>query len=90
MFVPDKLFQPSLMFVGKSGAYPSEAPVGCSTLVSAPDLTHKHQTWVEKLARDKHSSLLLVFVNYDRKKFLAPGPNLMLFQFVTISQFKLC
>ncbi len=27
MFVPGKLFQPSLMFVGETGAYPSEAPV---------------------------------------------------------------
>jgi hypothetical protein len=26
LFVPGKPFQPSLMFAGKSGAYPSEAP----------------------------------------------------------------
>ncbi len=26
MFVPGKPFQPNLMFVGKTGAYPSEAP----------------------------------------------------------------
>ncbi len=26
MFVPGKPLQPSLMFVGKAGAYPSEAP----------------------------------------------------------------
>jgi hypothetical protein len=32
-------------------------------------LTHKHLTRLEKLARDKHSSLLLKFVNYRRKKF---------------------
>jgi hypothetical protein len=25
-FVPDKFFQPGLMFAGKAGAYPSEAP----------------------------------------------------------------
>jgi hypothetical protein len=35
MFVPGKPFQPSLMFAGKAGAYPSEAP-------KAPGLTHKH------------------------------------------------
>ncbi len=32
VFVPDKLFQPSLMFVGKAGAYPIEEPFGCCTL----------------------------------------------------------
>jgi hypothetical protein len=31
-FVPGKPFQPSLMFVGKTEAYPSVAPVRCSTL----------------------------------------------------------
>jgi hypothetical protein len=38
LFVPDKPFQPSLMFAGKARAYPSEAPFRCSTL----SLTHKH------------------------------------------------
>ncbi len=32
VFIPGKLFQPSLMFAGKAGAYPSEAPFRCSTL----------------------------------------------------------
>ncbi len=27
VFVPGKLFQPSLMFVGETGAYPRETPV---------------------------------------------------------------
>ncbi len=31
-------------------------------------LNHKHQTRLERLARDKHSSLLGSFVNYGRKK----------------------
>jgi hypothetical protein len=30
-FVPDKPFQPNLMFAGKTGAYPSEGPFRCST-----------------------------------------------------------
>ncbi len=30
--VPDKPFQPSLLFLGKAGAYPSEAPFGFSAL----------------------------------------------------------
>ncbi len=29
MFVPGKLFQHSLMFAGKAGDYPSEAPFRC-------------------------------------------------------------
>jgi len=32
VFVPGKPFQPSLMFAGKAGAYPSEASFRCSTL----------------------------------------------------------
>jgi hypothetical protein len=32
-------------------------------------LTHKHRTRLERLARDKHSSLLQTFLDYDRKKF---------------------
>jgi hypothetical protein len=64
MFVPGKPFQPSVMFVSKTGSYPSEVPFKCSTLGLAPGLTHKHYTRLEKLARDKHSSLLRKSVNY--------------------------
>ncbi len=42
VFVPGKTFQPSLMFTGKAGAYPSEAPFRCTTLWYAPGLTYKH------------------------------------------------
>ncbi len=38
MYVPGKPFQPSLMFAGKAGAYPSEAPFRCSSLGSYPRL----------------------------------------------------
>ncbi len=69
MFVPGKLFQPSQMFAGKAGAYPSEASFSYSTLGCAPDLTDKHLSRLEKLARDKHSSLLRKFVNYGQKIF---------------------
>ncbi len=44
MFVPGKLFMPSLMFVGKAG--------------SLSDLNHKHGTRLEKLDKEKQSSLL--------------------------------
>jgi len=45
--------------VGKVKAYPSEAPLG---------LTHKHWSSLEKLAREKHSSLLQQFIDYGQKK----------------------
>ncbi len=35
----------------------------------------KHLTRLERLAKDKHSSLLQAFVNYDRKKFYNIGPK---------------
>jgi hypothetical protein len=72
VFVPGKPnFQPGLMFTGKSRAYPNEAP-----LRLAPGFTHKHCTRLERLARDKHSSLLRKFVNYNCKKFYNIGPRL--------------
>ncbi len=62
------------MFAGKAGAYPSEAPFRCSTLGQVPGLTRKHQTRLERLARDKHSSLIRKSVNYGCKKFYGTGP----------------
>ncbi len=38
-------------------------------LSGAPRLTHKHYTKLERLAKDKHSSLLQKSVNCDRKMF---------------------
>jgi hypothetical protein len=32
VFVPGRLFQPSLLIAAKDGAYPSEAPFSCYTL----------------------------------------------------------
>jgi hypothetical protein len=48
----------------KPGTYPER----CS------GLTCKHYTRLERLARDKHSSLLRKSVNYGRKKFYSTGP----------------
>jgi len=81
VFVPGKSSQPSLMFVSRAGAYPSEAFFRCFTLVFAPGLTHKHRP--ERLARDKHfsllqgsaSSFLQKVINYDRKKFYNIEPR---------------
>ncbi len=70
-----KPFQPSVMFVGKARAYMSKALFRCSTLWQAPGLTHKHQTRLAILAKDKHSSLLRKFVNYRQKSFITLGPG---------------
>ncbi len=59
-----------------AGAYPSEAPFRCSTLGQAPGLTDKHYTRLERLAKDKHSSLLRKSVNYGHKKFYSTDPSL--------------
>jgi hypothetical protein len=60
--------------IGRRGVYPSEAPFRFSCLGYSPGLTHKYLTRLEKLARDKHSSLLQKSVNYDHKKFYNIGP----------------
>ncbi len=62
MFVPGKPFQPNIIFASKVRAYLSEAPFRCSPLGYAPRLTHN--PIVERLATDKHPSLLQTFVNY--------------------------
>jgi len=58
------------MFAGKAKAYPSEAPFRFSTLGYAPGLSHKHKTRLERLARDKRSSLSRKVVIYGSKKVL--------------------
>ncbi len=71
MFVNGKPFQPSLMFVGKAGAYPIEEPFRCCTLGQASGLAHKQETRLERLTRDKHSNLLRNFINHRQKGFIA-------------------
>ncbi len=63
MLAPDKPFQPSLMFTSRVRAYPNEAP-----------FVHKHLTCMERLAKDKHSSLLQTVINYGYKMFYHNGP----------------
>ncbi len=86
--VSGKPFQLSLMFVGKAGEYPSEAPF----YRKGSGLTRKHQTWLERLARDKHSSLLRKSVNYDRKWFYSTSPQCHLYVTLwkTLAQTTLC
>ncbi len=76
MFVPGKLFQPSLMFVDKAGAYPSEVKHIYGALLEGRLLTLLANTRLEKLARDKLSSLLPKFVNCRQKSFITWVPEL--------------
>ncbi len=60
VFVPQRPFHPSLMLAGKACQEPTLSGITsetCSTWVG-PDLTSKHNTRLERLARDLHSSLL--------------------------------
>ncbi len=58
MFVPDKPFQTSLMFVSKAGG-----PESDSLGEGGFNRTDNNWTRLERLARDKHSSLLEKFEN---------------------------
>jgi len=61
------------MFVGKARSLPkNEAPERCFTWLSS-SLAYKQQTRLERLARDKHSSLLQKFVIYVQKKVYSIG-----------------
>ncbi len=75
MFVLGKPFKPSLIFVGEARSLPlSGAPERYFTQV-ASGLSCKHQTRLERLAMDKHSSLLRKSVNYGRKSFIVQPPG---------------
>jgi hypothetical protein len=58
------------MFEGKVMNLPQGgAPEWCFARVG-PGLTFKHQTWLEMLDKDKHSSLIPIFVYYSGKKVI--------------------
>jgi hypothetical protein len=68
VFVLGETFQISLMFASNAGAYSSGAPLKNSTLILFYYTYPK--TRLERLDRDKHSSLLQKSVNYGQKKVL--------------------
>jgi hypothetical protein len=73
--VPGRSFQPSLMVADKARSQPmGGVPERCSTVIGF-GLTCKHLTMLEKLAEDKKSRLLHIFVNYGRIKFYNIGPK---------------
>jgi hypothetical protein len=61
------------------GAYPRVEYLKGASL-GLPLASLKNKTRLEKLARDKHSSLLRTFVNCGRKKFYGIGPRLCYFR----------
>jgi hypothetical protein len=68
-------FQPNLLFMGKARSLPlNGAPERGFTWVGSC-LARKHKSIIERLAKDKHSSLLRIFVTYGRKKFYNIGPR---------------
>jgi hypothetical protein len=63
------------MFVSKVSSLPyNVAPENSFTWLGS-GLAHKHWTRLEKLVRDKRSSVLQKFVTYVRKKFNYRGPR---------------
>jgi hypothetical protein len=73
-FVLGRPFQAIRLFVHEVRSLPySEAPERIFTQVGS-GLTHKHYTRLELLTRDKHTFLLLSFVNYGHKKPYNIGP----------------
>ncbi len=74
MVPPKKPFQPSLLFVGKAGSLPlsGASEMGFTWVDSC--LTWTHYTILERLLRNKHSSLLQIFGTYSHKKFYNIGP----------------
>ncbi len=87
IFATGKPFQFSLMFMGKARGLPQgRVPERCFTWVGS-GLTRKFQTRLERLARDKNSSLLQKSVNYGCKKFYRIGPWLKKVRRKFVSQF---
>jgi hypothetical protein len=58
------------MFVSKGRIFPKGEKMKGAPLGQVLGLTRKHLTRLERLVRNKHSSLLGILVNYGRKKVL--------------------
>ncbi len=67
---PWQPFQTSLLFVGKARSLSQSVTYERFLNRVGSCFTNKHYTRREKLARDKHPSLLRKFVNYGRKSFI--------------------
>ncbi len=63
------------MFVGKARSFPYSVSFERDLTLVGSGLASKHLVRLEKLARDKHSTLLQFFLNYGRKNFITLGPG---------------
>jgi hypothetical protein len=71
---PAKPFWPSVILAGKARIQPKMgAPERCFTWVGS-GLTHRHYTRLERVVREKHTSLLRKIVTIGRKKFYNTDP----------------
>ncbi len=76
VFVPSKPLQPGMIFVDKARSLPVE---GCTREAPRSVLFRKYQTRLERLVRNKHSSLFCR--NIDDKKYLITFANVTKFVF---------
>jgi hypothetical protein len=83
MFDPGTPFQPCLIIVGEARSLTlSGAPERCFTWVGS-GITRKYYNRLERLARDKHSSLLHKFANYGQKSFITLGSGPKIIKLIT-------
>jgi hypothetical protein len=66
--------RPSLLFVGKAKGLPKSGASESFFNRVRSCFTNKHLIRLEKIAGDKHLSLLRKFVTYGRKKLYNIGP----------------
>ncbi len=73
-------FRNKLEYLSLASLPQNRPPERCSNRVGS-FFTNKHQTRLERLARDKHSILLQTFVNYVRKSFITSAHG---FKYITL------
>jgi hypothetical protein len=64
-----KTFQSSLTFAGSTGAYPRRKHLKGPPIGFALALSSNSKTWLERVAKDKPSSLFGLVVSDERKTF---------------------
>ncbi len=81
-------FQPSLMFVGKGWSLTMSRVHRKNFTRVGSGIARRHQIRLERLARDKRSSLLFHSINEESKKFCSIG-HVNIINFSTLSLSKL-
>ncbi len=67
MLLHGKLFQPGPMFAPKAKILPMKGALARRAPRVGFNLTREHETSLNRLARDKHSSLFCLFVGDEEK-----------------------